>query len=75
MLGDHPNEFFHHLRTLLLAELMLFRQFIGQVPRGNRCGRRFGSRCHVKRSVCLCSVKLIMSRYKGCISPKGIEPA
>jgi hypothetical protein len=50
--GDHPNEFFHHLQPLLLAELMLFRQFIGQVPRGNRCGRRLGSRCHVKHGVC-----------------------
>jgi hypothetical protein len=51
MFGDHPNEFFHHRQRVPLTELMLLRQFIGQVPSANRCGLRLECRCHVKHGV------------------------
>jgi hypothetical protein len=30
MLGDHPDEFFHHFQTLLLAEVMLLCESVSQ---------------------------------------------
>jgi hypothetical protein len=34
MFGDHPDEFFHHFQTLLLAEMMLLCEHVSQMLGG-----------------------------------------
>jgi hypothetical protein len=43
MFGDHPDQVIQQFRSLLLGELVLFGQRIGQVPGGN-CSDCWG--CH-----------------------------